>query len=222
VLRNFGLMLTALVLAPVMAIAQQSHDNWPNWYLGLSGQMAFVPDADVDGGGVNGEVSFDEGYAVSGALGFRPYRSNSVFDNTRFELEYSYRGQDFDNFSGTVGGIPTNIQANGDLSGSSIMLNAFYDFRNDSGFTPYLGAGAGATFWNFDSSALGVDDQDTVFGYQGMAGIYYSPETLPNTDWGVGYRYFATLDPEFSNNLGGTIEHDYDSHNVELLARFRF
>ncbi len=205
------------------ANAQMRGDNWPNWYIGLHGQVAFVPDVDVKGNGLSGvEVSFDEEYGVGAALGYRLPQSGSALDNMRFELEYIYRSQAFDSLSGNVGGTPTSLRLNGDLTGNSVMGNVYYDFANDSGFTPYVGAGIGATFWDFDSSVVGVDDDDTVFSYQGMIGLYYSPQSIPNTDWGIGYRYFATLDPEFTTVIGGGLEHDYDAHNVELLARFRF
>lgn len=217
-----ALLFATLALGATTAQARMQ-DNWPNWYLGLHGQVAFVRDADVETPGVTGgEVSFDSEYALGAALGYRPYMSQSALDNMRFEMEYVYRSQEFDNFSGTVGGVPGTTALNGELVGHSLMANAYYDIRNSSSFTPYLGGGMGVTFWDFDSSALGVDDSDSVFSYQAMAGIYYSPQALPHTDWGIGYRYFGTLDPEFRTATGADVEHDFDSHNVEMQARFRF
>ncbi len=220
---KYVLIYAISLVLPATALANQYQDNWPNWYVGLHGQLAYIPDVDVEGDGLSGvEVGFKEGYGVGGSIGYRPYRSGSALDNARFELEYTYRSQDFDSLNGSVGGVPASISLNGDLSGSSLMANAFYDFHNNSQLTPYVGAGLGATFWDFDSAAVGVDNDDTVFSYQGMLGLYYSPQSIPNTDWGIGYRYFATLDPEFDTQAGGSLEHDYDSHNLELNARFRF
>lgn len=213
--------VTTTVLAAASAHAAQ--DNWPHWYIGLHGQVAFVQDADVEAAGVTGgEMSFDGEFGLGAALGYRPYHTGSALDNMRFELEYVYRDQEFDDISGVIGGVPGTQPLNGDLIGHSIMANAFYDFKTGTGFTPYIGGGMGVTMWEFDSSTLAVDDDDSVFSYQGMAGVYYSPSTMPHTDWGIGYRYFGTLDPEFETALGTGVEHDYDSHNLELLARFRF
>ena len=39
----------------------------------------------------------------------------------------------------------------------------------------------------------------------------------------LGYRYFATSDPEFDDDLGlGGFESEYKSHNVSLGLRMNF
>ena len=200
--------------ATYMNYQSQFHqDNWPNWYVGLSGQVSFVSDATVKGAST-GKMSFDTGHAYTGAIGYRPYQTDSLLDSMRFELEGQYRSTDLDSFAGTP--------IDNDLTGYGIMFNAYYDIITGTQLTPYIGAGAGMMWWDLESPALATDDIDGVFAYQLMTGAYYSPESIPNTDWGIGYRYIGTGDPEFTNNLASTIEHDYDSHNVELLARFRF
>lgn len=193
---------------------QQFHyNNWPNWYVGLSGQVSFVGDANVKGGNT-GNMSFDTGHAWTGSIGYRPAYTNSFLDSMRFELEAQYRASDLDKYNGTP------IDRN--LSGYGVFANAYYDIITGTQLTPYVGGGLGIMWWDLDSPALATDDVDGVFAYQLMTGVYYSPESIPNTDWGVGYRYLGTADPEFTNNLGTAYSHDYDSHNVELLARFRF
>lgn len=193
--------------------SQFHQDNWPNWYIGLSGQVSFVGDATVKGAS-NGKLSFDTGHGYTAALGYRPYSTDTLLDNMRFEVEGEYLDANFDTF----GGVPID----NNLTGYGLMVNAFYDIVTGTQLTPYVGAGAGMMWWDFDSPALATDDVDGVYAYQLMTGVYYSPESIPNTDWGLGYRYLGTADPEFTSNLGTKIKHDYSSHNVELQARFRF
>lgn len=219
---SFCAVSTAYITAALSAQAQASRhpDNWPNWYVGLSGQLSFVDDADVDFGGASaGEMSFSSEYAVSAALGYRPYYTNSLLDHTRWELEYTYRGQSLDSFAATGGG---GGALTGDLVGNSVMANLFFDINTGGKLTPYVGGGVGMTWWELDSQNLGVDGNDGVFSYQGMVGFYYSPDLMPDTDWGIGYRYFGTADPEFTSVAGGKLEHDYSSHNMEFRANFRF
>ncbi len=219
-MNRFLLTLTLTTALSATAFTAQARDTWPHWYVGLSGQLSFVDDAEVDLNGTNvGEASFSSEYALSAALGYRPYPTDSLLDYTRWELEYTYRDQAFDDFSFNGGG---NAPMNGDLVGNSVMANMFFDINTGGKLTPYVGGGIGMTWWEFDSPDIGVDGNDGVFSYQGMLGFYYSPETMPNTDWGIGYRYFGTQDPEFSDSLGNSIEHDYSSHNMEFRANFRF
>ncbi|HEY1096921.1 MAG TPA: outer membrane beta-barrel protein [Alphaproteobacteria bacterium] len=114
----------------------------------------------------------------------------------RAELEASYRNSDLDN----VGG--------GDVDSTAIMANAYWDFENNTGITPYVGAGIGTAYVDFDS--VGGDDS-WEFAYQGMAGanINVAPQ------WAVGaeYRYFATTE------VGDT---DYDNHAVIGTVRYTF
>lgn len=192
---------------------QFHHNNWPNWYVGLSGQVSYVGDASVKGS-TTGKIDFDTGHAWTGSIGYRPAFTDSLLDSMRFELEGQYRSADFDSING--------VSLDRTLAGYGAFFNAYYDIITGTQLTPYVGAGVGMMWWDFDSPALATDDVTGVFAYQLMTGFYYSPQSIPNTDWGVGYRYLDTSDPEFTNNLGNQFEHDYDSHNVELLARFRF
>ena len=218
-LRSLCLTICVSILFIADSEANYRRDNWPNWYITLGGQVSFVSDADVSGGAANGEIEFDVGSAFSGAVGYRPYYSNSLLDNMRFELEAQYRQADFDTFDTGAG----SSQLNTDLSGYSLMFNTYYDIYTGMPITPYFGGGLGVTWWDFDSQALvGGSDVNAVFAYQLMTGFYYSPRSMPNTDWGFGYRYYGTVDPEFENATGQTFEHDYNSHNLEFLARFRF
>lgn len=220
-LRYSPAALAAIVLT-VMACAAHANPrngNWPNWYVGTNMQLSYVQDADLEFEGTNiGDIDFDTEVGLGIALGFRPYYSNSFLDNTRLELEYTYRD------------LPTNqlesaavIQSlEGALTAQSVMVNAFYDFNTNAKLTPYVGAGIGLANIEMDIDSIQVADDDTVFAYQAMAGVSYAPSSIPRTEFGVGYRYFGTRNPEFQNSRAQSFEHPLDTHNLEFHGRFRF
>lgn len=207
--------LLALVAVNASAAPRQQDERWPRWYVGLSGNLAYMDDADVDPGR---ELELDSGWGISGSIGYLPPLA-APFDRLRFELEIAYRENDTDSLK--VGG--TTLSSDGDYSSTSYMANAYYDVATASRWTPYVGAGVGFSSVKLDSrsASLVVDDRDHVFAYQGMLGVAYSPETMPMVDWLLGYRYFATEDPKFTGSTGG-IESEYSTHNLEFGAHFRF
>ena len=200
--------------------AAQAGDNFPYWYIGLNGQLAYVDTADVSiGGASTGETSFDSGWGAGISIGHRPYDDGSFLDHMRFELEATYRKSGFDELDVNGGGI---LSMDGDLDTQTYMFNTFFDIPTGSKWTPYLGAGLGIAQHDFQSNSVGVQDKSTVFAYQGMLGLYYEPDTMPDTQWGFGYRYLGSSDPSFTTITGTKLEHDFSAHNVELNARFLF
>ena len=202
----------AVALAAQSASAQ-SQERWPRWYVGLSGSLVWVQDSDVSGLSPARSIDFDQGYGAGVSLGYMP--PVAELGNARFEFEAYWRNSDAD--TKTVGGVHSN--ANGELTSYAYMVNAYYDFRNDSQWVPYLGVGLGWANVELDKTVgLGATaDDDVVFAYQGMVGIGYEPTTIPNTIWSIGYRYFGSQDPEFGN-----VTADLDTHNLEAGVKMRF
>ena len=194
-------------------------NRWPNWYVGVSGAIPYVTSSDVDINGRGaGEISFDNDYGVGATVGYTPGPNGNFFDNMRFEAEYFYRSNSLDSYNNR--GASTSLS--GDILSDTYMANVYYDINTHTRFTPYVGAGAGLASINLDSKTLAVDDTDNRFAYQLMAGIGWQPEMLLNTVLQVGYKYLDAGSPEFTNNNGTVFEHDYQVHNIEAAARFRF
>ncbi len=218
-MRTHFLTFTAVVISLTLAGAAQAQETWPNWYVGLTGQLNFVRDADVGGPGATAsEVTFDNGWGVGASLGYVPRGTPLRFFH--FEGEVLYQNSSTDEV--TAAGVTSN--ASGDLRLIAYMFNAFIDVQTDTSITPYLGAGLGWADLQLDRSAgIGAtaDEEDNVFAYQLLAGFGYTPATLPYTQWTLGYRYLATDDPELGSATG-TVDYDYTSHNLELGAKFRF
>lgn len=194
-------------------------NRWPHWYVGLQGSVSFLNETDVTLGSTRaGDLDFESGYGLGASLGYTPKTNNAFFNQTRFELEYYYRTNDLDELS--AGGASSQIAD--DISSNSYMFNAYYDFNTGTSLSPYLGGGVGITNIELNVPSLAVSDEDSVFAYQLMAGVGWQPESLLNTVLHVGYRYFDASDPDFSAIGGARLDHEYEGHNIEAGARFRF
>lgn len=212
-------ILTAGICTMAFISSAHADERWPRWYVGLSADVAFVEDSDLSGA-VSGDLDYDIGTGGAISVGYLPFAGIEFLDNTRIEAELGYRYAGLDGF--TNAGTPAN--ATGSARMLTYMANAYYDFNNETQWTPYLGAGLGGAMVQLSkSSGLGnTDDEDTVFAYQFMAGVTYAPSSMPMTEWGVGYRYFTANSPDFTTT-GATLNlDDITSHNIEATARFRF
>lgn len=208
----FCLSLATCALTASSALAAPQPERFPRWYLGLTGGLQFLQDSDLS----NGTLEYNSGYEALGSIGYMPNWSSPILNNTRLEFEIGYRSAELD--KATISGVSVN--AGREAIVWSYMANAYYDFRNSSRWTPYVGVGGGgAQVFLSKSSGLGnTEDKDTSFAYQLMAGVSYAPTSIPLTEWSIGYRYFGVDGADFGNIQLD----DLNSHNVEVGAKFRF
>ena len=184
-------------------------------------------------------TEYDTGWGVFGNAGYR------FANQFRVELELVYGTNDVDRHldlvaagiplaaedagvlvtgSGNLGVTTADLLADGrgDTSIIAPMVNAYYDFALDGGFTPHVGFGVGYARVASDFRPSGVevlDDQDWVFAFQAMAGLAYP--IAQNVELFGGYRYLQTTQPEFDLTLlPGTLETQYRVHRAELGVRF--
>ncbi len=164
-------------------------------------------------------VEFDPSINIGGTAGFD-------FGDIRLEGELSYKhgeiatitdqntGQRFHNADGNIGAL-------------AMMFNAFFDLHNQSPVTPYVGGGIGFaamhlsdTFVSEFGPPIYNEDDDTVFAYQGGAGLEIALNQRLSLD--LGYRYFATSNAKFGAGRNITTELKYQSHNAAVGLRVRF
>jgi len=208
----FGLLATLLASACLVSVSFAA--NVP--YLGVQVGGTWVQDADIsDQTGTFGEATFDTGFnvGITGGVDCGP---------GRYELELNYRQNDFDEISDPIFGTTSY---DGDISALSFMANAFWDIPTGSPVTPYLGGGLGVALVSINElvePGFGqvVDDDDTVFAYQLGAGVAF--ELNPNMALDLGYRYFATSDPELTDVDGIEFETEYQTHNASVGLRIMF
>ncbi|MDX2493411.1 MAG: outer membrane beta-barrel protein [Desulfuromusa sp.] len=172
-----------------------------------SGNMGIVSasDSDIDDGFDTGELSFDDGFAVTGALG------QTLGSTGRVEVELGYRTNNIDKIKIDGLGI-ANID--GDVTTLSLMGNGYYDIVTGSNFTPFIGAGIGVANIKAKMDLVGSED-DTVFAYQLAAGGSLAINKNLSVD--LQYRYFATADPDFDG-----LEAEYNTHNLIFGLRLTF
>lgn len=196
------LLVAALLAATSLATAAYAQDStttttyhsetYYNWNplssetqgLYLSGQAGgTMPTDDYDDDGV---------YSVALGWQFHPM--------LRTEIEGAYRNTDLDGVAG-------------DQDTWTWMLNGYWDIKNDSAITPYLGAGVGYAHATLDTA--GNSDHEGAFVWQAIAGAAF--ELTPNWALTADYRYIDTTDFDFAAG-----DADFSSHEVRGGLRYTF
>ncbi|MDA0241358.1 MAG: porin family protein, partial [Proteobacteria bacterium] len=167
--------------------------------------------SDLDSAGASQEMGLDNGLVGNIAVG------HQYGNGFRTELEAGYRKNDVDTISGGGGG-------GGDVKTWSAMINALYDFNVEGKWQPFVGVGAGIARVDISSATpsagTGLNDADTAFAWQGMAGVAYAVNH--NVKLTLGYRYFSAPDVEVSSSAGTGFDSEYASHDVLFGVRFSF
>ena len=107
------------------------------------------------------------------------------------------------------------------------LVPLYYDFRNDSAFVPYIGAGIGMSFnyLGFDlhrgGSAVSRDESTTNFAWNVGAGVAYNVNDALYID--AAYRYVDLGYTEASGALNGDqIKVGSRPYNHEFMLGLRF
>ena len=138
----------------------------------------------------------------------------------RVELEYTRRGNPLDKVKFVQG----SFKGSGTLTADSLMFNLFGVFHDGSRCAPYVGLGVGAA--RFEASDFKVTGQPlgsgsvVVFAYQVGGGVDIALTDHLNLD--LGYRYFSSARPRFTEANGQTFDMDYVSHSAVLGLRVGF
>jgi opacity protein-like surface antigen len=207
--------------AALLSSAARADQPWPNWYVGINGSVGFLQDSDVKGSGAGTatKLTHQTGWGAGGTLGYMPATTWAPLNHMRFEGEVYYHTNDSDNLH-TTGGTAAS---SGSMSAVSYMFNVFYDLPTGTGFSPYIGGGLGVSTIDLSKSSglLNTGDSDTRFSYQGMVGISYTPQSVPDTIWTLGYRYLGASSPSYTTTTGKA-KVDYNISDIEAGVKFRF
>ena len=163
-----------------------------------------------------GNFDFELGYVGTAAVGYNWFFPETIAD-LRVELEGAYRYNDIDEL--------LTVSTDGEVQAFSAMINGYFDFRTNLVVVPYVGAGFGATHIRHEDDGAGgafgvIDDHDTAFTYQVMAGLTYNMSE--NLAVGIEYRFLETEDFELSRSGGGFFEDDYNHHSALVTVRLGF
>ncbi len=215
----------AVVLALAStALATPALARDKSWYVGVEGGAMIVEDIDYDIGALNnaGSVDHNYGYDVDAVMGYD-------FGGFRLETEVGYKRATVDGYSSTTttrafngAGVGRNVPAGnfdyagGSSSALSFMLNGLLDFGPDDGIQGFVGGGVGVARVkaNYALTTGGdfLNDSDTVFAYQGLAGIR-APLT-DHIDATLKYRFFNAENVKLVDVSNRVFDGRFRSHSI--------
>lgn len=208
-IRNHLLGATAAI-AFLLPLAAQAGEGF---YLGGNVGLSMPTDSTFTDATNSNDVEYDIGFAGLLTAGYQ------FENNWRAEAEFGARMNQIGDITGTGASAPagrTNVY--------SLLANAIYGIPTGTKFTPYIGAGAGIA-WVRNSNvattlATSIDDSDTAFAYQGIAGMEY--DINPYLKASLDYHYFRTADTSFTSAAATQIKGDYENHTVTVGLRYIF
>lgn len=211
-------IMTALFLLLLFCGSAWARHTGP--YVGafLGGNILMDAKASDDQGSFN--LSYNPGLQGSAVLGWDVGPGNPLGGDGRVELEYTRRSNPLDHAEFVEG----KAAGGGDLTVDSLLCNFMAVARTETRWSPYLLIGIGAA--RMDASGLTVSgtplstDTATVFAYQVGGGVDYALTEAVSLD--LGYRFFGTTPPRFTEPNWQKFDTQYFSHSVVLGFRLGF
>ncbi len=206
------MLLTAAIMAMTPTVlATTAFAQGGGLYAGAGAGVSFANDSDVTGSGINTQLGLDTVGTYHGMFGY-------AFDNGfRTEVELGNRDSDVQSIGGAT-------SSQGTVGLFHAMLNGYYDINTGTKFVPYVGAGLGVGLLDFDGinpiGGVPLNDSDTVFTYQGIAGVSY--RFSERADVYADYRYMATSDANLTTSNNRAVESDFSDHRIMVGFRFYF
>ena len=204
--------LTLMVCSPASA-----EHSGP--YLGLIGGGNIIMKAKSTDSQGDFSFKFDPSYLMGAVVGWDLSRENSEAQG-RVELEYSRRSNPL-NEAGFVEG---SIKGTGKVGSDSCLMNLYAVYRDQSILSPYIGVGAGAAFVKASDLAVAGNavghGSSTVFAYQFGTGAELALSRRVSLD--LGYRFFGTIKPKFTESNGDKFRMEYFNHSAVLGVKYGF
>jgi opacity protein-like surface antigen len=143
------------------------------------------------GGPANSTIQYDVGFIADTAFG---YAFNKYLAT---DFEFGFIGAQIDSVSGfyTYSSYVDNLPFLGNITLSYPIPRTL--------LVPYIGGGLGGSLTTFSTDGFGDNnvtvfgsESDVVFAWQGFAGVRVNLSRQMSL--GLGYKYFATMDPSIS------------------------
>jgi len=192
-MRRSAIILGAALALSLAANTAQARDEV---YIGGSLVVDLVTEFDFRGtaNATSYGAEFDPALGLEGHIGYD-------FGNPRVEAEIAYRTMDVESITPGTGG-------SGDMGLTSIIGSVFYDFENETKFTPYAGAGAGIVFFSGEASytdvngAAATEEFDAIApALQGQLGARYEVADDVSLRGGYNLLFIPTSDDNEDNLL---------------------
>jgi opacity protein-like surface antigen len=164
----------------------------------------------VSGSFAGDRVTYDPGVMAAGLAGYQ------FANGLRGEGEFNYRHVTMDKL--TIG--ESRAPLNGDATSYGFMANLYYDFRNRTVVTPYLGAGVGVVVARFSNATshgtpLWTADREAAVAYQGIGG--FALRINDHTSLNFCYHHYAVPRLHFEE-----VSAQFHGPNLSLGIRYFF
>lgn len=190
----FKRSLLAMALTLALSVSALAADN--GFYMGLKFIDSIQSTGNVSKGGAIDffEVDSYTQNTVGGGVfvGYDFYPMHQV--PVRAEIEYAIRTNSKTEWDSKDFGDLVTLKGQWNLQ--TLFLNAYWDFHNDTAFTPYIGGGLGMGFiqskYEMEIAGLGSDSYkkaNTVFAWNAGAGVAYAITNNLSAD--LAYRFVA-------------------------------
>jgi hypothetical protein len=237
---NYRVMLGLMslnIFIPFFVVAD-TYSAGEKFYFGIGGGMISPNDVDINvktagtingvtfSANIDGEFEFEDGYQISGILGYR------LSDSLSLETDISYTQFDYDKVNLTVGGtaISGGITFTGDANSSYVVdgtISAFsmifgpsFDYDLNRHIELLFGGGIGFSSHNDEirsvgnSSGLSYDQDQTDFAAKFKTGFNYSIDINTFFQGEYGFNYVNSGIENYSSDFTA---HTY---SARLLLNF--
>lgn len=220
-------IIAALALVLTLALPGMAAAEGTGMYLAPKFLMSIQSTGNTErtdalaGSGVDSYSQFTLGGAFALGYDFWPQQMLPL----RAEIEFALRGNNEKTWSD--GGQYIN-EVKGTWNSSTLFANLFWDFHNDTAFTPYVGAGLGMAFnyvgYDFtdnNGNKFSADDCFTNFAWNVGAGVAYNFNENFAVD--ASYRFVGLGYNEVSATSNGRkYEIGNRPYNNEFMVGLRF
>lgn len=221
----------ATAAAIILASPATAQDVTPElpWYVSANVGASLLRDARVSianapapGLFIVTNQKIETGLGISIAAGRR-------FGPVRAEAEIGFTNNSGDQYD-TISPFQNSVDTNTKFNSRRIMLNGYYDLLRGR-VTPYVGAGIGSVRTHFRVFAARapfptepprelIDDRDTKFAYQLMAGAAF--QIAPQIALTGQYRWLDAGRIKGEDSRNEQFLTRYRGHNLEAGIRFSF
>ena len=208
----------AIALSATSVLGQPQGRIEPRGYIRGDVGPAITDDADANffpgAGSVTLELDPGMRFSVAGGALFGDYFA--------LEFETGWILNEIDSITGFD-------DVDGYVSQAPFLINAVFEFRNNTGLTPFIGGGAGGAAIGIDldeaeSALVEVDGSaaDIVFAWQVFGGLKY--ELNEHFSVGLVYKYFWGDDAEWEvDDTSQDIEFEGTrTHSISAMVSYKF
>ncbi len=152
------------------------------------------------------------------ALGYDFWRKCQV----PFRLELEYGASESVSKTASVKVFRRRFPFRAKIGVQTLLINAYVDMPNSSGFTPYIGAGAGMAFIDVEGRSMGMSASGHARVPAGQLGLGCSYAFNRNVSVDIGYRFVIMRNTDAScDSMRLNLQKNY-MHQAMLGLRITF